>query len=257
MTAPIVACALLTAAAVSLAVPASAGPRLHRLGRERGAASQRGLVLAAVASAAVASTLVVALTATVAVVVAVHVARRVSSRRDRRRASEGVPEACTRIARLLRAGEHPHRALRQAAHGLPDGLGAALREAAATADLGGSAADSLRRPGPLADALAPLASCWAISAELGAPLAPALSAVAAALTAERQHRREVDAELAGPRLTAWLLAGLPAFGVAVAAVLGGRPGSMLLGTPLGASCLGAAAVLDGTGVWWLRRVGRT
>jgi tight adherence protein B len=264
MTVETALCAGLVAVAVGLVVPASPGARLARLegarlqgGRLRGARvpGQPGVVVAAAALAAVASTPGVALVAVVAVVLGTRIGRRVSAARAGRRAAAAVPEACARIARLLRAGELPHRALRLAAPGLPDGLGRVLREAAAAADIGGSVVESLRRDGECRDALAPVAACWSVAAATGAPLAPALAAVAAALTAEHQHRRALDAELAGPRLTGWLLAGLPVFGVAVAASLGGRPTAMLLGTPLGLSCLLAAAALDGVGVWWLRRLG--
>ncbi|MCU1676360.1 MAG: rane protein, partial [Frankiales bacterium] len=132
----------------------------------------------------------------------------------------------------------------------------ALTEAAAAGALGGSVAESLARDGPWVRLLAPVAASWAACEAAGAPLAPALAGVSSALAAERDHRRTVDSELAGPRLTGWLLAALPLFGFAVAATLGSRPLDVLLGTPLGAACLAAAAALDAAGVAWLRALSR-
>ena len=175
---------------------------------------------------------------------------------SRERVNEALPGVCDHLARLLTAGATPTEALRSAADGAPPSVGSILRESAAALELGGSPAASLARAGPLQEALAAVAASWAAADAAGAPLAPVLRGVGAAMLADREHVRAVDTELAGPRLTGWLLAALPVFGVGVAASLGTSSVSVLLGTPLGLACLVGAAVLDVCGVLWLRALAR-
>jgi tight adherence protein B len=167
-----------------------------------------------------------------------------------------MPSICDHLARLLTAGATPIDALRGVAETAPAPLARALCQAAAAGDLGGSPADALARAAPAFRGLLPLAASWAATSAAGAPLAPALRGLGAAMLADREHKRAVDTELAGPRLTGWLLGALPIFGFGVAASLGARSVSILFGTPLGLACLAGAAALDAAGVSWLRALAR-
>ncbi len=230
---------------------AVAGGACRRIGRE-----EVRLIVAVTAALAFLVGPVPAVVVAAALGAGWHVKRRHSAAATHARAVAALPDICDNLARQLLSGELPGGALRAAAQVGPAALAGVLREAAAMGDLGGSPADALARPGPYAQLLAPLAASWAATVAAGAPLGPALRGIGSALAAERGHRRAVDTELAGPRLTGWLLAGLPIFGLAVGASIGTRSLSILIGTPLGTACLVAAACLDGLGVLWMRALGR-
>jgi tight adherence protein B len=109
-----------------------------------------------------------------------------------------------------------------------------------------------RRPG--AQGLRPLAACWRIGAERGGTFASVVDGLATALRDEEAHREEITAQLAGPRATARLLAGLPVLGLAMGAALGAHPLSFLFGTLPGLACLILGGGLDALGLWWTRRL---
>ncbi|HWH29224.1 MAG TPA: type II secretion system F family protein [Mycobacteriales bacterium] len=176
-------------------------------------------------------------------------------RRDVERAR--AVEALGALAAELRAGRPVGAALASAAPVAVGPTGSALRAAGAAALAGGDvtevlteAADSSAVP----DLLRGLAACWALCAQTGSGLAVAVERLELAERDAHDRRRAVDAELAGPRTTAALLAALPAVGVALAAALGARPLDLLLGTPLGLGCLVGGAVLDAVGLLWTRRL---
>ncbi|KAB2351140.1 type II secretion system protein [Actinomadura rudentiformis] len=110
------------------------------------------------------------------------------------------------------------------------------------------------RPG--AGGLRLLAACWRIGAERGGTLATVLDGLASALRDEEAQRQDVTAQLAGPRATARLLAGLPLLGLGMAAALGANPLAFLFGTLPGACCLAVGVGLDATGLWWTQRLAK-
>jgi tight adherence protein B len=185
-----------------------------------------------------------------------HRARRDGAARAAQRA--GAVEACGALAAELRAGRAPAAALTAAAGAAVGPLGAALRAAAATAGLGGDVAGALRAPptGPsdTAHLLRALAACWSVCATSGAGLAAAVERLEEGLRAEQAQRRAVEAELAGPRATAALLAALPLVGLLLAAGLGADPAHVLLRTPVGLVCLVAGLALEVLGLWWTGRL---
>jgi tight adherence protein B len=115
----------------------------------------------------------------------------------------------------------------------------------ATAELPGGA--GLRR----------LAACWQVSERSGSGLASSVSRLTATLRDEEQVRREVAAQLAGPRATAVLLALLPAFGLAMGSALGADPLDVLVRTPLGLGCLALGLMLETAGLLWTARITRS
>jgi tight adherence protein B len=88
----------------------------------------------------------------------------------------------------------------------------------------------------------------------GSGLAAAVERLEEGLRAEQAQRRAVDAELAGPRATAGLLAVLPAAGLLLAAGLGADPLHVLLTTPLGTVCLVLGLGSRRRGVLWTSRL---
>jgi len=68
-----------------------------------------------------------------------------------------------------------------------------------------------------------LSNAWSLTEETGAPLAEAVSTVAAVLRAGTEQQLRLDAALAGPRATMRLLIVLPVAGPVLALVLGVSP----------------------------------
>jgi tight adherence protein B len=172
--------------------------------------------------------------------------RQVSCRRA------AVIELCDGIAAELAAGRTPAAAFAEAAAVLdPSVAGALLRPRP-----GEELADTLERAAaaPGAEGLRLLAGCWRIGAERGGALATVIDNLAETLRDQEAHRQEIAAQLAGPRATARLLAGLPLLGLGMAAALGAHPLAFLFGTVPGVVCLVVGAGLDALGLWWTGRL---
>jgi tight adherence protein B len=184
----------------------------------------------------------------------VHRGRQASRRRDDERAR--AVEACGALASELRAGRTPADALAAAAELATGPSRAALVAAAGATRLGGDTAGALRPPDGTAvpDVLRSLAACWTVCAGSGSGLAAAVQRLEEGLRADQAQRRAVDAELAGPRATAALLAVLPAAGLLLASGLGADPLRVLLSTPVGLACLTVGLLLDALGLWWTGRL---
>jgi tight adherence protein B len=165
-----------------------------------------------------------------------------------------VVELCDGIAAELAGGRPPGAALTGAAEGL-----SALPRIASVMDAarsGDDVAACLERAAtaPGCEGLRLLAGCWRIGIDRGGMLASVVEGLAEALRDEQTHREEVALQLAGPRATARLLAGLPVLGLLMAVALGARPFAFLFGTLPGGLCLGLGTGLDVLGLWWTRRL---
>jgi len=181
--------------------------------------------------------------------------RRARAAREQERRQAG--EACAVLAGELRAGRPAALALGAAAEVATGAVRRALRAAASSAGLGGDVPAALLAQGPGSAApelLAGLAACWQVCAGTGSGLAMAVDRLEDGLRAERDQRRAVEAELAGPRATAGLLALLPLAGFGLAAALGARPVHVLLHTTIGLACSVLGIALDVLGVWWTGRL---
>ncbi len=239
--------ALLAALAVlALAVPPAAAARVRALAS--GDPPRRGPSLLTAAAFVAGVTLgPLAAGAVVAAGAAARaVTRRAAAAKVAREHAAALPDLCRAVAAELRAGAPPAAALARAADDAPPALGAHLRRVAAAPP-----ADWTGPPG--ADRLAAVGALWSVAADAGAGLADGLDRLAEALAAEERQRAEVAAQLAGPRASAAVLAGLPAFGLLLGAGLGAQP-LRFLGTPPGLACLAVAVALDAAGVWWVRRL---
>lgn len=193
--------------------------------------------------------------AAVTVATRVRAARRRASAQEAERAAVG--EVLDVLIGELEAGRPPEVALKRAADVGCGGLELALRNAAASPAVGADPALALRAAADgsaVAEVLRSLATCWQVCAGSGSSLAAAIAQLAQAVAAQEAVRREVAAEVAGPRATATLLAGLPLLGLALAAGLGAHPLQVLLQTPLGLACLVTGLGLDALGWWWTGRI---
>lgn len=206
---------------------------------------------------------VAGLLAAAAAVAGRRVLRVVRASAERERAAAATAGACGVLAAELRAGRPEDAALALAAEDLPPPMSETVRRAVISARLGGDIPAALRAAaaeeaasGSAGLLLRQLAACWQVAGRTGAGLAGVVDALATDLRARERLRLETNAALAGPRTTAWLLAGLPAVGVAMAAGFGASPTRVLLRTPLGLACLVLGTVLDLLGVLWTRRLVR-
>lgn len=201
------------------------------------------------------------------------------------RAAQELPTAaatfCTALVLELRAGQPPQDALARAAGDAPAELGEPLREALAAARFGAEMPAALRAAavavagggatsdpvagrfrrarrhrvrGPVPVFLGQLAASWQLTHSSGAGLSDVVDTLGAGLRAQDRLRRETEAALAGPRATAWLLAGLPVGGIVLGAALGAHPAQVLLTHPVGRVCLCCGLALDLAGVLWVRRL---
>lgn len=230
--------------------PAPAGPRPSFRAGPRAGAVAAGLVGGVVGG----PVLAVVCAAAAAGAVRLHRSRaQARARTDERRRAV---EACGVLAAELRAGRPPSDALLAAAEVAAPPSRSALTAAAGAARLGGDVRAALRPPAgtAVAPVLDALGACWTVCATSGSGLASAVERLEEGLRAEQAQRRAVDAELAGPRATAALLAGLPVAGLLLATGLGADPVHVLLRTPLGAACLVGGLLLDALGLWWTGRL---
>lgn len=182
----------------------------------------------------------------------------VRSYRSRRRQLQvrraAVIEICDGIGAELAAGRSPEAALEASVAVLDASIAAELLRAALIpdADIPAALLRSSELPG--AEGLRLLAACWRIGAERGGTFAPVLDGLASALRDEEAQREEIASQLAGPRATARLLAGLPVLGLAMAAALGADPLAFLFGSLPGLACLLLGIGLDALGLWWTAKL---
>ncbi|GLU47218.1 hypothetical protein Nans01_15690 [Nocardiopsis ansamitocini] len=186
--------------------------------------------------------------------------RRLASSPERLRAARlrASVELCRVMTAELRAGRSPAHALEAGTAEIAPHRAVDLTEAVSLARQGHDPCDALLRAAaePGAWGLAYLAACWRVAATSGNGLALVVERLAESLTREEALRQELSAQLAGPRATAALLAGLPVLGLLMAGGLGAAPLTFLFTTPAGLACLAGGLCLDAVGLWWTRRMVR-
>lgn len=180
-----------------------------------------------------------------------------SARRAGERRADAVIALCAALAGEVRSGRQPGEALQCAARdagGLGEAQAAVLAAARFGGDVPGALVGAARQPGT--GGLLGLAACWRVAVDQGAGLAAGLDRLEGALRAERDQRADLQAQLAGARSTAVMLAGLPVLGLLLGTALGADPLHVLLHTGAGLGCLLVGGVLEGLGMWWALRIVR-
>lgn len=249
------AAALAGLAAAAAIRPAPQALLKRRLGRPPlRTRKSRALVTAAIIAGAATATIIGGQAGILLAAAAITVGKRILNTRRanqaRRAQQQRVREACGILATELAAGRPPEHALQAAADVLPE-----LAPIAATGRMGGDIPTALRAVDtPGTEALHQVAAAWAVAEHSGAGLAGVVAKVANGLGADELQRREVAAQLAAPRATAKLLAGLPVFGLALGASVGANPFHVLFGTAYGLACLVAGAALTAAGLLWVERL---
>lgn len=176
-------------------------------------------------------------------------------RRKRRQQiwQSAATELVAAFAAELRAGQPVRQAFTRAQRSSPVPVAA---HAVAVAELGGDVPRALRVEAartslPILNSLAAL---WGVAEGSGAGLAQAADRLAIAEAAAAQARAEVAAQLASPRATAKVLAGLPLVGVMLGSGLGASPVAWLLGSVWGVLVLAVGIGLEVLGLWWIARL---
>jgi tight adherence protein B len=190
------------------------------------------------------------------VLAAATIGGRVAARRRARgRARElaALLDAVAVMAAELRAGAHPSLAAKAAGTGTAR-VHRLLRSAAAAARLGAQVPALLRRHAvdepAIAAELSRLAGAWTLADRHGIALAELMDAVRTDLDARVRHAGQVEAQLAGPRATAAVLAGLPVIAILLGEGIGAHPWRVLAGTPVGQVLLVVGVGLSCVGTLW-------
>lgn len=198
-----------------------------------------------------------ALASVIVTAVGYHRWRTSAARRRQSGEVAAMLDAIGVLSAELRAGAHPAGAAAAAAGG-----GAVvhrvLGSVAAGAQLGAEVPALLERHAAnepaIADELRRLAAAWALAERHGAALAELMEAARADLEARVRMGGQVSAQLAGPRSSAAVLAGLPVLGILLGQGIGANPWHVLTSTPAGQVLLVAGTGLAAAGMLWSGRI---
>lgn len=174
-------------------------------------------------------------------------------RRREQRSPEQIVELISALRDELLAGGALRTSFERAA--LSAG-GRVCPEALAVCRMGGDVPPALRSDSDGEPLLLSLAALWQVCEGSGGALAAALDRLVDSARQGARTRREIKAQLAGPRATMKVLAGLPLIGVAMGFLMGANPLAFLLGSVWGWVCLVVAVLLETGGVFWTRRLVR-
>jgi tight adherence protein B len=98
------------------------------------------------------------------------------------------------------------------------------------------------------------ASLWQVCENNGASLSPALNQFAQQIRVEKELRKELSSSMSGAKLSAWVLAGLPLFGIVLAGFLGLNSLEWLANSRIGNFNIVAALILEIIGIIWVRKI---
>jgi Flp pilus assembly protein TadB len=98
------------------------------------------------------------------------------------------------------------------------------------------------------------ASLWQVCENNGAALSPTLNQFAQQIRVEKELRQELSSSMSGAKLSAWVLAGLPLFGIVLAGFLGVNSLAWLANSKIGNFNIVAALILEVIGIIWVRKI---
>ncbi len=97
-------------------------------------------------------------------------------------------------------------------------------------------------------------SLWQVCENNGAALSPALNQFAQQIRTEKELREELSSSMSGAKLSAWVLAGLPLFGIVLAGFLGVNSLQWLMTSSIGNYNIVAALILETIGIIWVTKI---
>jgi len=194
------------------------------------------------------------LTATMLTATGILLGRRLLTERRRRRALPDILRGLRTLNRELRAGADPLTAVGGAGRA---GRGAGARVLARLMVLMQSGADGDPVEGgnePEDRVLDVLRSGWLLSRRHGVAFGRVVSGIADELADEVAAEQERTAQLAGPRLSGYVMAGLPMMGLLLGAGMGVNPVAVLFGSAAGRLLLMVGVALMCAGLLWSARI---
>ncbi len=189
-----------------------------------------------------------------------------SGRQRRHREVCALLAAIRTLAREVRAGAPPLAAINSAAAAHPgDGARALARLRSALAVEGGTSEKPLhhqelllitsaRRGSPGTEVADRLAGGWALSATYGVPWAGLIDALVGDLADRVRAQSQRAAQVAGPKVSGYVLAAMPVLGLVLGIGMGADPVRILLGTGVGRLLLLVGSVLTSLGLLWSARI---
>jgi Flp pilus assembly protein TadB len=99
-----------------------------------------------------------------------------------------------------------------------------------------------------------LSSCWDIAEDAGIGLASAIGQLAKGMQLKLQLEQELNSALTQSRLSVWVLAALPLFGLLLAGAVAGNPLVWLLTSKFGLAVLFFGLMLELLGIFWIMRI---
>ncbi len=99
-----------------------------------------------------------------------------------------------------------------------------------------------------------LSSCWDIAEDAGIGLASAIGQLAKGMQLKLQLEQELNSALTQSRLSVWVLAALPLFGLLLAGAVAGNPLVWLLTSKFGLAVLFFGLTLEILGIFWIMRI---
>ena len=259
-----VACLLLAVALVAWPVAGHHGRRARRVGRRSSGtwALTAGRVVGVTAGACglVAATAAAGpsglLAAAMVLATAVVLVGRMLAQRRRRRALPEILRGLRSLNRELRSGTDPPAAAQGAAAAC-SGAGARVLDCLVLLMLTGDAGPSaVGRPSddPSDRVLSFLRSGWQLSRRHGVAFGRVVTGIADELSDQLASDQARSAQLAGPRMSGYVMAALPLMGVLLGAGMGVNPVAVLLGSPLGNLLLVVGVALMCGGLLWSDRI---
>lgn len=119
---------------------------------------------------------------------------------------------------------------------------------------GSSISQALKKDLPNDEIARALSSCWDIAEEAGIGLAEAVSQLAKGVQTKNQLDQELTSALTSSKLSAWLLAALPLFGLFLASLIGENPIRWMLTSKFGLAVLLLGITIELLGIFWVNRI---
>ena len=179
-----------------------------------------------------------------------------ADRRHLRRVGEAMPAVAQMLAGSVAAGLSLRQAIIRAARDTPEPLGAQLRRASGEMELGARVDDALsalaaRMPDP---DLALLVTAILVQRRTGGDLARALRDMSGRLEERGRLARELRGATAQARATAWMVAGLPVMGAALAEAAAPGLIARTASSAAGLAVIVVSVFLQALGIVIIRRI---
>lgn len=163
-------------------------------------------------------------------------------------------EVLLALARLARADDRSGAGFRSEAEGRPAFVRSALHRGVTGTNSQGTARS--QPDDPRAQVTARLRSGWLLTRRHGLAFTPLIDALAADLSEQIAAEADRAGQVAGPRMSGYVMAVLPLMGLALGVGMGADPFRVLLLTPVGNLLLLVGVLLTCAGLLWSARIVR-